>query len=451
MAHIFRLIAFAALCLFSISSQAAFPVPSGYTQWQNGSCVNADPATVIRCALTAQHGTSNFDQCGGSQTGEFSFYGQCRFIPNDAFLYTGATRTAIASCPANSTQVNGQCVCGSGFSQNAAGNACVSSVQADNQQCRDNAAVSSAEFGDRTIKLTGSATAHPGSGSYCLPSSGISAGRGCTYSFVMDMGFQAGSPPVWYSTGAAQAVTGVDSCALAVTPSPTTPVKAVDNCSKGYPGTVNGITVCVPLSGQPTVTTKKVNEVVAPPGGPEQATETITNTVCNAVGACTTTNVVSVNGAAGTSTTTTQSKGEYCTKNPTGSQCLGSGEGSSSGFGGNCVAGFVGTGDALQKATAEAVNKTNCLLDSGTALDDVKAALSGGTFGPELTNVTKTISQFNQSNPLGSTPLSDHTIVTGIGTFVIPFSSMAGLLQALGNVAVIFTLLYATLFVVKGF
>lgn len=321
----------------------------------------------------------------------------------------------------------------------------------DDQQCKDNALAASTQFGDRTIKLTGSSTTHPPSGSYCLPSSGVSSGKGCTFDYAMDMGFQAGDPPVWYSTGNATAKLNTGSCTLSTTPSPTTPVKATDACPSGFPGTVNGVTVCIPASTQPTVTTKTVNEVVTPPGGTPQNTETVSTTTCTAAGSCTTVNNVTVNGSPPTTTSTTVGKTQFCTSNPSSAQCTGTGTGASSGFGGNCISGFVGTGDALQKATAEAVNKTNCLLDPGTALAAVSDALAAGTFGPDLTKTTKSITQFNQTNPLGSTPLADYTIVTGIGSFVIPFSAMAGLLAALGNIAVIFTLIYATLFVVKGF
>jgi hypothetical protein len=211
---------------------------------------------------------------------------------------------------------------------------------------------------------------------------------------------------------------------------------------------VNGVDVCIKYPADtPTTSDDKKTTTTTSPTGTETKEDTKT-TVCQA-GACTTTTTTTVTNSSGTSTTTTattQPKGEYCAANTGAEECSGDGA-----FGGSCDAGFVASGDALLSATAKAVNETKCLLDPGSATDSVASALTAGTFGPELQTTNRSLAQFNQTNPLGGSCPADTTVNAGGVAFTIPLSQACGALQALGAIAVLFTLIYSSIFVIKGF
>jgi hypothetical protein len=69
---------------------------------------------------------------------------------------------------------------------------------------------------------------------------------------------------------------------------------------------------------------------------------------------------------------------------------------------------------------------------------------------PKLSARIENLGNFDQTNPLSSSCPSDATVTAGGQSFSIPLSQACGSLQVIGNLAVAFTLLGATLFVLKG-
>lgn len=247
---------------------------------------------------------------------------------------------------------------------------------------------------------------------------------------------------------------GSSASTCSVTPKPSS---IEVTCKEGeYPGMVNGVQVCVPPSSsveapkQTTATPPSPGASApqipdAPPGTASQSEQT----TCTGSNCTTTTTYKDANGNPTGSKTQEQSKASYCAENPKAPGCA---QEEKSAFGGNCSGGFVGSGDALQKATAEAVNRTNCLLDPGTATDGVKAQLEAGTFAEALPVKAKSVAQFDQTNPYGGSCPGDIVVSLGVlGSHSIPLSGMCIYLQLLGYIALGVTLVSSTIFVVKGF
>lgn len=225
------------------------------------------------------------------------------------------------------------------------------------------------------------------------------------------------------------------------------------------PGEVNGQTVLVPCDrtmtpGRRTTTTFEVT----PDGSTRQTTTTTSDNTTCVNGVCTTqwTNTVTVTvtpsgGGPGTTTqtrttgTATESLSDYCEDHPQAQACL------DSVFSGSCQGGFTCNGDAATCAIAKAVNHAKCYLDPGTAIDAVKTQLAEGTFGASLPTSAKSVGLFDQSNPVSSTCPGDHTLTLGGLSVAIPLSQACSYLQLMGNLLVAFTLLAATVYVVKGF
>ncbi|MDO9357826.1 MAG: virulence factor TspB C-terminal domain-related protein [Polaromonas sp.] len=230
------------------------------------------------------------------------------------------------------------------------------------------------------------------------------------------------------------------------------------SAKKKCPGQVNGIDVCVTCSafGEGSTTQNVVQGTGT--GGTDAdgnpvtpGTTTImgeTKTVCEGAKCTTTTTSTKTNPDGTTSEVAQQQEktlDDYCKSNPRSVACV------DNAFGGNCTSGFTATGDALATASAMALNKINCSLDAGTALDGIRSQMAAGTYGPELDTDARSFNEFDQTNPLGASCPSDMTFSVMSASITIPFSQACWALQALGYVAVAFTLLYSTIFVVKGF
>ncbi|WP_382160380.1 hypothetical protein [Hydrogenophaga sp. ANAO-22] len=221
------------------------------------------------------------------------------------------------------------------------------------------------------------------------------------------------------------------------------------------PGTINGVAVNVPCSSTTsgTTTTNTTNDGA---GTTTQKSESKATT-CNAAGSCTTTTTTTttVNGGTPTTSTstTTQGKGQFCAGNPGSKEC-GAGDGSS--FGGSCQASFQCTGDAVQCATAKAVNDQLCEFKEVFDMDPaIKAYAEGVMAGTEDPNprdnpTVVNLGTFDQSNPLSSACPADIPVNLRFFSTVIPLSEHCGSLQMLGNMLVIFSLLGATIFVLRG-
>jgi len=234
-----------------------------------------------------------------------------------------------------------------------------------------------------------------------------------------------------------------------------------DTCKGGYWGEVQGVPTCVPYSGD-TNTTESVKKTQSNEStqktNPDGSTSTETTsgtttekTTCEG-DTCKTTKETTTQKPDGTTEKKTEEKvmpkEEYCRLNPTAPICKADDKGQ---FSGTCQANFSCTGDALQCAIAAAVNRTYCKLDPGTGTDAVRAQLEGGTFGPSLPVAQKDMSSFTQTNPFSGGCPGDHTLMIAGRSIAIPLSAACTELQMMGNVLVAFTLLAATIFVVRGF
>ncbi|MDR7095515.1 virulence factor TspB C-terminal domain-related protein [Hydrogenophaga laconesensis] len=217
---------------------------------------------------------------------------------------------------------------------------------------------------------------------------------------------------------------------------------------------MNGVTVNVPCSNTSSGSTS-TNTTNDGAGNTTQKTESKATT-CNGAGSCTTTTTTTttVNGGSPTTTTstTTQGKGEFCAANPASKEC-GGGEGSS--FGGNCQASFQCTGDAVQCATAKAVNDQLCKLKDVFEMDSdtqglVNSVLAGTwTENPAENAQQISVGVFDQSNPLGSSCPADISFHVAGRTMVLELSRICTWLQLIGNLLVAMSLLGATLFILR--
>lgn len=230
---------------------------------------------------------------------------------------------------------------------------------------------------------------------------------------------------------------------------------AEDTCRGGSSGQVNGVTVCVPYDpSENTIETVGGSESSTTEGGDTTNSTTTSTTTCSN-GSCTTTTNVTTNVNGGTpstkTTTTTEPQTDYCTKNPKATQCSESGS-----FTGSCTSSFVCKGDAIECATAKAVNDQLCkfkqVFEMDPAIKSYAEAVMAGTEdpNPRKNPTVVPLGTFNQSNPLSSAcPMDVPFSVAGM-SLVIPLAENCAWLQLLGNMLVAVSLLGATLFVLRG-
>lgn len=236
-----------------------------------------------------------------------------------------------------------------------------------------------------------------------------------------------------------------------------------DGCKGGFWGEVQGVQTCVPYSGDTnTIESKQKGTTTTTTGGtgidgtPTTSTTTTgtttTTTKCDGASCTSTKATETKQGDGSTTTTTTETKvtrEAYCATNPADPVCKTSETVGS--VTGSCTGGFTCSGDPLQCSIAVATAKSRCLLDAGTGIEATRSALEAGTFGPQLVTVSRDISSFDQVNPFGGSCPGDHQLTLQGFSVVLPLSQACGELQLMGNVLVAFTLLAATIFVVRGF
>lgn len=265
------------------------------------------------------------------------------------------------------------------------------------------------------------------------------------------------------------------------------PPKADPNpCPSGFPGQVNGTTVCVPsvpdsgIGGTSSVVTK------APDGSSDT---TSTDTKCNA-GTCTTTTSTVKKNPAGEvvavvpGNTVTQSVNSLCAKDPGNKVCAavglgnganggtgngGSGNGSGGGgggggtgegssFGGTCAEGFKAKSeDAVVNAMAEETFRQNCKVNPDTdsqALGKAEAAKTGNLNKDNPNNGDFSIgpSNFDTTDAIGggAACIADKTVTIMGGSLVLPMSIVCPYLNALGLVLLACSFLLAARIVTRG-
>ena len=347
-------------------------------------------------------------------------------------------------CPSNSTLSGSNCNCNSGYLED--GGACV--VPPEEAHCQSiNGSPVKTSWPSTSMALTQNKSVCQTVGSYS-----------CATTVETTMCAEGANGAITcYGSGS---VTG-GACTPA--PEPAAPVAPNDPATDWpsapppgmCPGEINGVTGNVPCSTTATKTTSTTN---SNDGQGTQTGKTETkSTTCTAAGTCTTTTTTTtaVNGGTPTTSTstTTQPKGTFCASNKGSTEC---GDGTGSSFGGSCQASFNCTGDAVQCATAKAVNDQLCKFKEFFEMDGATQSLVesvvNGTWvkNPKDEPRQVNIGNFDQSNPLGDACPGDVAYsVMGV-SMVLPLSQYCPQLRLMGNLLVAFTLLAATVFVVRG-
>ena len=388
-----------------------------------------------------------------------------------------------AACPPDSTENAGNCICNSGFRPAAN----VSSGVFDacsTYTCEDGvAAIESGLYGPYAAKKTLGTT-------YVCEAANDNGNslQGCVSKQVVESNFSGADG--WYTdfsrttTGnTCDSDQGNGSSESSTDEQVPDEERAEPECTGGkVPGTVNGSTVCVdPGKAEST------DKVTQNPDG----TTTTETTVCTN-GTCVTTKVTrDSNGTVTGTSSSSQSQSQYCAANPGASICGGSsGSGGSGGdggggfceenpelaicgdssFAGSCPS-FTCDGDAVQCAIAREQHIRNCrLFDSetspsalttagqGALVEDAgrlgdagqpMAGVSGTPGNPLKVNVGAMFSSM-PANPWSESCPPDQPITLFGRAFVIPLAAACPSLQVLGYIAVAFTLVMCSLWLVRA-
>lgn len=236
------------------------------------------------------------------------------------------------------------------------------------------------------------------------------------------------------------------------------PSSIVVNCQAGeYPGTVNGVQVCVPPSSsveapKTTTATPPSAGASAPqiPDAPAGTTSKSEQTTCTGTTCTTTTTYKDAAGNSKGTKTEESSKANYCGENPKAPGCA---EEKKSSFSGSCAGGFVGQGDALQVAIAREQYTRNCQFYENPAEQakfDTEAAKTGKQYTEDEVAISS--ASFSQTNLLGvgAQCITDKTITVMTSTVVLPFSRVCSLLEQLGAILLGVSFITALMIVAKG-
>ena len=358
------------------------------------------------------------------------------------------------SCPANSTNVGGQCQCAAGFSINGTNTGC-SAGPPPPPPCSLQVGALANNF----------AVGGPGQ---FAPSSVCSGG--CK----MNLGIATGASDrtiingvtTYYSMASYNRSTEtctVGQGGLSAPPQIVNP-NAPQSCGAGQsPGTVNNVFMCVANgSGQPASTTPvaaadpktTTSDTVTVPtanGGSQSTTTTSTGGGVGGVGASITVTVVTKDGAGNVTGSTTSEKRpgdqlkDFCETNPSNKLC------SKSIWAGTCIAGFTCEGDAVTCAIARATNAARCDQEKITSLTDLGTAILNGN-DPDAPNLpqkdnprTVSLGDIDQSGWMSRACISDQTLPIGWGgvEITIPWSRLCTALEIMGHFMVIAALLGA--------
>lgn len=400
-----------------------------------GSAFAAFPATVLEGWQVFRSGgtwygtaTGMADACvkaGGTWAGPPNYCMPGYVVPAENNAYDQL------SCPANSTVISGSCTCTSPYVQNGTNNGCIAPPTEQELLCAG---------------LSGTETYASAPGNIAPGASSCNA-SGCMTTFANTI-IRVKSPEGQYVTEGAATFTGA-TCTYSESSGNTQ-----DTCPGGSQGEVNGVTVCVPYDPSSNTIESVNGSDSTETDGTDTTTTTSTSSTTCTNGSCTTTTntTTNVNGTPTTKTTTTnEPQSEFCTKNPKAPQCSTSGS-----FTGSCNASFACTGDAVLCATAKAANEQLCKLKDVFEMDAETSALAqaviNGTYvtHPKDAPVVNELGLFDETNPFNAACPGDVAFsVAGVSTS-IPLSQFCTQLQMMGNLLVAFTLLSATMFVIRG-
>lgn len=219
------------------------------------------------------------------------------------------------------------------------------------------------------------------------------------------------------------------------------------------PGTVNGQAICVPCKGQQE---QGPSTSASAPSGAASGTQTgssDTSTTCNGINCTTTTTTKDANGNVTGTVEKSEKQESFCKENPTSALCK------QSSFGGQCGA-VTCEGDAIQCAIAADQYRRNCQWFDDEAASQLatvgNAAITGqirpdGHPGnsPDSQSISFS-STIDQTDRLGAGCPVDVSVNVGGKSVAIPFSSMCGNLQLVGNLMVGFCMFVAALIVFRS-
>jgi len=394
------------------------------------------------------------------------------------------------ACPENSTDSGGECSCNSGYFERPGGTGTICVKPDDRtpeQFCEDWAAIyNSTLTGSRFARAPGILSAWADGAMTCMEPdeiNGMPEGTGCKHWFTGDISFKDDNDQ-WVTNGYSVALNKGDpraggslSCSAGEAPPEKKPE---DNCKHGYPGTVNGVDVCIEAWTGDTEGRDR-NRIT---DGEGNVTDITTEIKCKG-DQCEVKETRTTKKPDGTTTTTTDttpnvSRQGYCARNPESSICgrdddesgrgkgpgargggggKGDGDGEGEGFckenpdlpickessfGGSCQANFTCDGDAIQCSIAREQHIRNCklfddpsdesrLYEAEKAKDrnrDVTASLPGN----EVIDVASKISYDDVLG--GGACISDLNIQVMRQSITLPISTICPQLGYLGYILV---------------
>jgi len=294
-------------------------------------------------------------------------------IRGGSIKYTISERQ-VSSCPANSTKSGTSCTCNSGYIEQ--GSQCVQKDPCDGlaEMCSGSQGkTGSFSYAGKNVSALVTCMSPLTFGGNALPG----CNRGCladVSGYPIAFENQAGA---WITKGTAKYSGGT--CDPAVinklnedsdpgyepppNPEPAKPPESA--CPNGFPGEVNGVTVCVPPKSSSGTT-----EMESKDNGDGTKTDSKTDVKCEN-GKCeitkTTTTINTTNNSTigTTSSSTTVDKTAYCSQNKTAGVCKdenGDNPDGTGSFTGNCDAGFQCKGDAVQCAIAKEQHRRMCQI-----------------------------------------------------------------------------------------
>lgn len=289
----------------------------------------------------------------------------------------GSTKYTISewqgySCPANSTQSGTSCTCNSGYIEQ--GSQCVQNDPCDGlaEMCSGSQGKSGAfSISGKNIGVSFTCMSPLSFGANPLP--------GCSKGCMAEVG---GYPTAIKSDSGTWTTQGIAkysgaTCDPSVIndlnkqadpefesqPNPE-PSKSPE-CTNGYQGTVNGVSVCVPPKASSGIVGTETKD-----NGDGTKTDTKTdvkceNGKCEVTKTSTTTNTTTNTTVGTSSSTSTVDKAAYCNENKTAGVCKdenGDNPDGTGSFTGNCDAGFQCKGDAVQCAIAKEQHRRMCQI-----------------------------------------------------------------------------------------
>jgi len=441
MAHFYRLI-FLFLCSSFFSAHALIPLTKQFsgvnlvTPWFSSSSeVCAKQLTDVKGASTCP-----FQNTTCSDTA-FRTEKHCPASGGYAAsvsVYSSAI-TSRLSCPANSTSSGGSCACNAGFSEQDG--LCVSQALLDKQACDANA--QGLNFVEAPLVHFGGVGLTACFGGFVVEGTGSASGGGQTELYG----------PFRCSGESASACTTVPK-----------PSSIATTCAAGsYPGTVNGVQVCVPPSSivdapKTTTATPPTAGASAPaiPNAPPGTTSTTEQTTCTGTQCTTTTTFKNSAGASLGTQAESKPVTSFCAENPTFQGCK---EPEKNKWGsGSCTSPPPCSGDAVMCAIALESFKTSCSLappaNPESALYDSEKTKTGVLIDtlPGSTTVGISSASFNTTNAIGggAAGMSDKTVVIAGHSVNIPFSNVNSILGTLGTLLMGIGFLLAGRIVTRG-